>query len=101
MSEFKFKGTPGPWVAHKSESWCGEPEFLIVKEDGTLREPRYIGVAQTFRGDSICTQKANAKLIAAALDLLNALRELEKVAGAKGIPTDAARAALAKATGQE
>lgn len=42
----------------------------------------------------------DARLIAAAPDLLNALAVLADVAEARGIPCDAARAAIAKATGE-
>jgi hypothetical protein len=42
---------------------------------------------------------ANARLIAAAPELLNALKVLADVAERKGIPCDAAHAAIAKATG--
>lgn len=43
--------------------------------------------------------RANAHLIAAAPDLLNALTVLAGAAESMGIPCDAARAAIAKATG--
>jgi len=42
---------------------------------------------------------ANARLIAAAPDLLNALRCLVDAAVARGIPVNAARSAIAKAEG--
>jgi hypothetical protein len=42
---------------------------------------------------------ANARLIAAAPDLLNALKVLADAAESLGIPCDAARASIAKATG--
>ena len=45
--------------------------------------------------------KADAQLIAAAPDLLNALKVLADVAERKGIPCDAAHAAIAKATGEQ
>lgn len=44
--------------------------------------------------------KANAKLIAAAPDLFNALSVLADACESMGIPVDAARAALAKAEGK-
>lgn len=44
---------------------------------------------------------ANARLIAAAPGLLNALMTLTDVAEDRGIPCDAARAAIAKATGEQ
>lgn len=43
--------------------------------------------------------EANARLIAAAPDLLNALVTLADVAEARGIPADAARAAIKRARG--
>lgn len=47
------------------------------------------------------TWQANAKLIAAAPELYNALDVLSKVCEDEGIPCDAAKAALAKARGEE
>ena len=102
MSKF----TPGPWVADlhiypvmvssQSETW------LLVDE---------LGNEEGRAGSFICNtgnNKANARLIAAAPELLEALREIvsqidQGGAGGKVFDRDAciayARAAIAKATG--
>lgn len=59
--------TPSPWHLHKSES-----DFLIVYSDGVIRSH----VARLF-DSTLCEEHgslaANARLIAAAPDLLDAL----------------------------
>lgn len=93
------KHTPGPWVSH------AEVAGVIYGQDGhqVCTTPR------TTRRET--ERDANARLIAAAPELLSALRELvEAVAPAVGgltledwaiEPVAAADAAIAKATGQE
>jgi hypothetical protein len=62
--------TPAPWHLHKSES-----DFVIVHSDGENRSH----VAKLF-DSTLCEEhgsiSANARLIAAAPDLLNALKAL-------------------------
>jgi hypothetical protein len=78
--------TKGPWKAHATGlARSGLPEFEIHWSD--LGEC----VAEVVHGEEA------ARLIAAAPDLLNALRVLAFVAETRGIPVEAARAAIAKA----
>jgi hypothetical protein len=78
--------TKGPWKAHATGfARSGVPEFEIHWSDfGEC-------VAEVVHGEDA------ARLIAAAPDLLNALRVLAFAAETRGIPVEAARAAIAKA----
>lgn len=82
--------TPGPWSA----------------DHDNVRTPADGGMVAKVAGDTDAQAYANARLIAAAPDLLAALRDL---VSAEGLPEgyanramliDAARAALAKAEGR-
>lgn len=77
--------TPGPWcvVLGKNRS--------VAPVGGGQR----VALCNYDNGP---TEKANARLIAAAPDLLNALTVLANAAESFGIPVDAARAAITKAT---
>lgn len=66
----------------------GYPFVCMIARDG---DPRELGHD---------TKEADARLISAAPDLLNALAVLADVAEARGIPVDAARAAIAKAVAE-
>ena len=80
------KHTPGPWKATARRVTAPETEgrlALDVQINGGNREDN----------------KANARLIAAAPDLLVALQGVVRVADRKTDEFDAARAAIAKATG--
>jgi hypothetical protein len=54
---------------------------------------------ELYAGNRELRQDANARLIAAAPDLLEALRGVVRVADRATVEFDAARAAIAKATG--
>lgn len=72
----------------------GEPAFYAIKD---LRGRE---VANTCGGDfKTADEFANARLISAAPDLLEALRGVLRVADRKTDEFDAARAAISKATG--
>ena len=91
----KMKHTPGPWEYGEERGCCRE----IHADNG----PELYAIAQTRHGDpEIC--EANARLIAAAPDLLDELETLVRYAQGADIPpnvaVDRARAAIAKATGQ-
>ena len=85
MSEAKH--TPGPWhavIAGGVQPVIGGPLITSAHtKSGML--PNY---------------EANARLIAAAPELLEALRGVVRVADRSTIEFDAARAAIAKATGE-
>lgn len=89
--------TPGPWS-------CGEKGNGAVGSvycDNSLgtRVAIVYGRGQEYTIFSRAEEEANARLIAAAPDLLNALTVLADACASMGIPVDAARAAIAKATG--
>ena len=96
--------TPGPWIAVSSGNANNENQHAIQANDGTW-------IAETINHrPKWHSQKANARLIAAAPDLLNELRRTrEWVAQYLDIPghADAARfkvnaidAVIAKAEGK-
>ena len=94
--------TPGPW------KWDGnvcdyDPEqeapWLVLDPDSSTTDP-------ILRGEIHCGNPANARLIAAAPDLLKALQAMLTHMGMDedewNKPTfDQARAAIAKATGEQ
>lgn len=91
----KMSHTPGPWVLHPTAL---HPAVRSVGTDET--GPRRICTVGTMNGNPV--DKENARLIAAAPDLLEALKLIANaensaldLAYCKGI----ARAAIAKATG--
>jgi len=77
--------TPGPW----------ELSYLTVKTDDGF----YVADCDKSLLIPPAQMLANARLIAAAPDLLEALEMCVKVAGRKTVEFDAARAAIAKAKG--
>lgn len=81
MSE--FKGTPGPWEAYDNDQYIRSEGRCVAKLDWVVRDD---------------LDKANARLIAAAPDLLEALEYLVSLGG--GDALDPARAAIAKALGR-
>jgi hypothetical protein len=83
------KFTPGPWFAVPTarQQYQGQNIDMRVRSE---RDTIAL-VIETSAGDS------NINLITAAPDLFNALFVLAAAAEARGIPVDAARAALAKA----
>lgn len=87
----EFKGTPGPW------NYCAdEPDWVTDSNDN-------IAVARVTRYNADAeAQHANAKLIAAAPELLEALIKLVDIVDdmVHGPSTDAAHAAINKALGE-
>jgi hypothetical protein len=81
------KTTPGPWVIDT------ENNLIHALDD---RHTIVCSFATTLKNTSAM---ADASLIAAAPDLLNALTVLAEVCVSCGIPCDAAIAAIAKAEG--
>lgn len=75
MSEHKH--TPGPWQFGGFELYEGSGKrFNISQAEGAAFTYGYSDVAQTIEGERLSVQEANARLIAAAPELLDALREL-------------------------
>lgn len=91
------KHTPGPWFAKPKDS-SGWVDIVRIMPYGNESLP--------FAACKHLDQVANARLIAAALDLLDALRHIEGVAMAdepRDLPgiVQTARSAIAKATGDK
>jgi len=100
------KHTPGPW-AFSSDDKLGDKRFYIAQADGAPYTPSYSDVAtliaETVSLERVATQEANARLIAAAPDLLEALCALVLNIDAGGATLNSladARVAIAKATGE-
>jgi hypothetical protein len=88
------KGTPGPWFATtRRGSW----DWLVASE----ADPN-IEVCQMFHDATEENEigEANAHLVAAAPDLLAALKGVVAIADRKTDEFDRARAAIAKAEGR-
>lgn len=102
----EFKGTPGPWRFDEQTTLSGGPVFYIAQDDNAKYTPNYSDVSQTCSGELKHIQKANAQLIAAAPDLLEALQSIIElqtrgyvVLGDKY--TGMVSAAISKALGEE
>ncbi|ELY2905140.1 hypothetical protein SMC68_003780 [Cronobacter sakazakii] len=98
----KFKGTPGPWVASKTDRSIGP----ICKDDDQSYG-MILPVAWVEFDERPGVHKANANLMAAAPDLLEALQEFvdlfpDVIDGDAIMPAlDKGYAAIAKAIGEE
>ena len=102
MSE---KHTPGPWVLSgkaKRQNGCSYFSGGIVGSDNTtvVVSSHYVGIC----GKKPANVSANARLIAAAPELLAALRRIAEVCEAEGSPlalsvAKTARDAISKTTG--
>jgi hypothetical protein len=92
----EFKGTKGPWEIGKYNS-C-----VISKNDESLSIRGSVGedAIEYYGGNLICesVSKSNAKLIAAAPELLEALIEVVKISDRNHIAWDKAKSAIKKAT---
>jgi hypothetical protein len=86
MSDTKW--TKGPWSVHHRMRDCVTFEGRHGTENLFL---------ENVDGYYACQSTDDAHLIAAAPDLYNALATLADAAESRGIPVNAARAALAKA----
>jgi hypothetical protein len=91
-----FKGLPGPWFVGETDDNDGYPETVIRGMDGIAG----IAVAIDF---AKCPgmREANARMIAAAPDLLEALQAVVRVADRATVEFDMARAAIARAIGED
>lgn len=69
------KHTPGPWRFEEFELYQGAGlRFNISQAESATYTPHYSDVAQTISGEELSIQEANARLIAAAPELLAALQ---------------------------
>lgn len=94
------KHTPGPWVlwSEEGQTKSGAYRNSVCKSDG-LEDPNHVCLADVTHPDEE-TSHWNALLIAAAPELLEALKELLAHASFVGIAShyeQMARAAIAKA----
>lgn len=83
----QFKGTPGPWT--------GKDVGIAKQDDAGLQ----LGFIMTFDEKRRDECAANARLIAAAPELLEALQDLQ-ARTCIYVNTSKAKAAIAKATGE-
>jgi hypothetical protein len=90
------KHTPGPWTLEDGEA-------LVIRgsDDGQICIANWLrgrgGLGGRRKNDEV---QANARLIAAAPDLLDALKGVVRIADRQTVEFDAARAAIAKAEGR-
>ena len=94
--EQKAAHTPGPWQIEWNVAQGGEGHYITDSKD--MAELSRIA-AVLFHDDADGETRANARLLAAAPDLLAALIGVVKVADRATVEFDAARAAIAKAEG--
>lgn len=99
----KFAHTPGPWVA--AELLMHQKFIEIIHRGNKVGDSSTVLARVTYRPSWAVEQYANARLIASAPELLEALRKLVDLAEGGDVPCwadawDDALAAIAKATGQ-
>lgn len=74
-----MKHTPGPWKFADWEQF-GDTRFYISQQEGAPYTPHYSDVcsliAETVSSEEVAIQRANARLIAAAPELLEILQEM-------------------------
>ncbi len=86
------KHTPGPWAL--------DDESIYAPDGEGWKQVAEIPNWRTNPGEVLTPEdNANARLIAAAPDLLEALKAILNETGGMGGPFTTARAAIAKATG--
>lgn len=115
------KFTPGPWAFSRWEQF-GDTRFYVAQADGAPYTPNYSDVAtliaETVSGERVRVQESNARLIAAAPEMLEvldnigglsrALRaggpdpvDLQDLSDALQEAVDMANTMVAKATGEQ
>ena len=95
MSTDPTSGTAGPWTAHGRGVFAGDVHVA------TSAHPRDIEEHPDGRYPDYDSSLANARLMAAAPDLLAALKEVVRLSDRKHDAWDAARIAIAKAEGSD
>lgn len=106
--ETKTKHTPGPWVFHRGEDNTNDnPDHTYGSVRGRAKNGCNYHIARIWSDTK--NYEADARLIAAAPELVEALRELDPANGARtdcnerkcgACSTCRARAAIAKAEGR-
>ena len=84
------KHTPGPWRYQRENGSPTTGQHMIAGAN-----PGYLAEVRDCGSGDVC---ANARLIAAAPELLDALQAVVRVADRNTVEFDMARAAIAKAT---
>lgn len=92
----EFKGTPGPWCINRHGAVVGGAFHQYANGSAQSQVAMATGTREINEGE----MRANALLIAAAPELLEALLGVLKVADRATDEFDAARAAIKKALGQ-
>ena len=94
------KHTPGPWYVGSGTYECRNIYSVasVTDDEGFTYQP----IVASVEDDGIKCWDANARLIAAAPDLLEALQEMVRTFAKNHAPAvDVARAAIARATGEQ
>ena len=94
------KHTPGPWNIGSSDLPVSRMSIHCKGHKDSCHSTVALMVSRGAIGISHDEEFANARLIAAAPDLLDVLEELVAEFGVCGL-TEKARAAIAKATGEQ
>lgn len=84
--------TPGPWLCKPLQSYA-QPGYAVFWKDTS--KPGIHSRRLDYQG---CFTEADARLVAAAPDLLASLIEVVRISDRKHDAWDAAKAAIAKAT---
>ena len=91
------KHTPGPWCFSESDTY-GDTRFYVAQSANAPYTPNYSDVAtliaETVSSERKAIQEANARLIAAAPKMLEALKAVVRVADRATVEFDLARAAI-------
>lgn len=90
------KHTPGPWVALKAEQAVHEQDYYIASERGVVGY--WKGGKSWHDDDKWVLTEADARLMAASPELLEALVALVECEQTTPALWEAARSAIAKAT---
>ena len=93
----KFKGTPGPWNVKEVD----DDEISEMSSTMVVAESFVIACVGPTGNTDLKSDIDNAKLIAAAPELLSALQAVVRVADRQTDEFDMARAAISKALGEE
>ena len=100
----KATHTPGPWVVHQIPSMPETVGHYVVTEDGlTVCRTEYQLPERVGTVVVEAKRRANARLIAAAPEMLDALQMAKHIVANEGTDAqmDQVFAAIARATGQE